>query len=74
LYIALQAAREIKRFNIDSGQFVELLVPAGLEASELIAVSGFAFDSQGRLYISAGTPMEQRGSRVLRYAPTRPQD
>jgi hypothetical protein len=59
------------RFDAETGKFVDLLIPAGIEWPELNGMAGFVFDDQGRLYVSCGTAKDQRGSRILRYTPVR---
>ncbi|MEX2141598.1 MAG: protein kinase [Pirellulales bacterium] len=71
LYVACQRSHEIRRFNAKTGGFVNLVVPSGVESSNLQGLDGFAFDRQGRLYVSIGTAREPSERGVLRYMTSR---
>jgi tetratricopeptide (TPR) repeat protein/sugar lactone lactonase YvrE len=68
LYVACEPTGEIKRFDMKTGVFVDIVFPEGLEWFELVGISGLAFDSHGHLYVSGGTAINRKGSRILRYS------
>lgn len=67
LYVTSRGTNSLFRFAVMNGLYYDTVIPLDASANQSPKVIGFAFDSDGQLLVSFGTPKAMMGSRILRY-------